>query len=258
MQFIEDDQATSAFQIAVGDLYGADPRVVSEPGKLAVATNNYVKTTVPDAANLADLVVMDFQDFEQSDDDQFGGEFFRGAMLAVGQLLGYGDGTALPGASTQSTAAVFDRFVGRTVLGDDPIALNNAGAASNGELSNAEVSIEVTRVPGVTPVTEVVFQTNQGAGTPIPTFAIQGSRLTITLSSNKAGQGSPNLTSLANLLALNANNPTVVAQKLPANIQITAVRGLLPNAGSRGSLIGNASPHTLQLSPSRRRLHFRR
>ncbi len=53
VQFIEDDQATSAFQIAVGDLYGADPRVVSEPGKLAVATNNYVKTTVPDAANLA-------------------------------------------------------------------------------------------------------------------------------------------------------------------------------------------------------------
>ncbi len=63
------------------------PDSVSGPGGLVTETG---------LNDLSPLVVMDFQDFEQSIDDQFGGEFFRGAMFAVGQLLGYGYAVDLP------------------------------------------------------------------------------------------------------------------------------------------------------------------
>ena len=223
VQFVEDDLSDTAFKITVGDLYGADPRTTSAPGGLAVATNKFLNTQLG-VSDVADVVVMDFQDFEQSNDDQFGGEFFRGAMLAVGQLLGYGDGTALPGSSTQSTAAVFDRFVGSTLLGNN--------------VDNAEIEIEATGIPGQTPITQVEFRQNPNAATPIPTFVIQGSRLVITLGSSTANN-SVNMTSLANLLAL----------QIP-NVQITATRGLLATNVSRGTLIGTAAPHLVTLTPS--------
>ena len=50
---------------------------------------------------------MDFQDFDESTDDQFGGEFFRGAMFTVGQLLGYGYADDLPQPVSQSTSFIF-------------------------------------------------------------------------------------------------------------------------------------------------------
>ncbi|WP_040768554.1 pre-peptidase C-terminal domain-containing protein, partial [Novipirellula maiorica] len=119
VQFVETNGGltdTSSFSIAVGELYGADPRVNS-----ATAIRNAdgsVQTTGPEAVVVAtrdrnvdgidDLVVLDFQDFDQSTDDQLGGEFFRGAFLAVGQLLGYGYADHLAQPVTQSTASVLN------------------------------------------------------------------------------------------------------------------------------------------------------
>lgn len=89
------------FSIAVGDLYGGDERDASAAGGLAVVTRDR------DGDGVDDLVVMDFQDFDESVDDQFGGEFFRGAMFGVGQLLGYGYADDLPQPVTQSTSFIF-------------------------------------------------------------------------------------------------------------------------------------------------------
>ena len=89
------------FSIAVGDLYGGDEREASAEGGLAVVTRDR------DGDGVDDLVVMDFQDFDESVDDQFGGEFFRGAMFGVGQLLGYGYADDLPQPVTQSTDFIF-------------------------------------------------------------------------------------------------------------------------------------------------------
>lgn len=89
------------FSIAVGDLYGGDERASSGQGGLAVVTRDR------DSDGVDDLVVMDFQDFDESIDDQFGGEFFRGAMFGVGQLLGYGYADDLPQPVSQSTSFIF-------------------------------------------------------------------------------------------------------------------------------------------------------
>ncbi|QDT58256.1 hypothetical protein SV7mr_07450 [Stieleria bergensis] len=89
------------FSIAVGDLYGGDPLATSANGGTAVVTADR------DADGIDDIVVMDFQDFDESIDDSFGGEFFRGAMFGIGQLLGYGYADDLPQPTTQSTGFVF-------------------------------------------------------------------------------------------------------------------------------------------------------
>ncbi len=104
VQFVEvegEPTSDAFFSIAVGDLYGGDERVDSGPGGVAVVTRDR------DGDGIADLGVMDFQDFDESIDDQFGGEFFRGAMLVVGQLLGYGYADDLPQPVTQNSAFVF-------------------------------------------------------------------------------------------------------------------------------------------------------
>ncbi|TWU00863.1 GEVED domain-containing protein [Stieleria varia] len=102
--FVEvDGEPTSDayFTFSVGDLYGGDPGAFSGDGGVAVVTGDR------DGDGIDDLAVMDFQDFDESIDDQFGGEFFRGAMFAVGQLLGYGYANDLPQPVTQSTNFIF-------------------------------------------------------------------------------------------------------------------------------------------------------
>lgn len=102
--FVEvDGEPTSDthFTFSVGDLYGGDPREFSGDGGVAVVIAD------KDGDGSSDLAVMDFQDFDESVDDQFGGEFFRGAMFAVGQLLGYGYANDLPQPVTQSTDFIF-------------------------------------------------------------------------------------------------------------------------------------------------------
>src|SRR6056297_2666708 len=105
IQFVETNGAPAGdafFTIAVGDIYGADPNATSGPGGLAVATADR------NLDGLDDLAVLDFQDFDSSTDDQFGGPFFRGSMLAVGQILGLGFADGLPGSVTQSADAIFN------------------------------------------------------------------------------------------------------------------------------------------------------
>ncbi len=105
IQFVETNGAPAGdafFTIAVGDIYGADPNATSGPGGLAVATADR------NLDGLDDLAVLDFQDFDSSTDDQFGGPFFRGSMLAVGQMLGLGFADGLPGSVTQSADAIFN------------------------------------------------------------------------------------------------------------------------------------------------------
>lgn len=104
VQFIERPAGPTSnafFSIAVGDLRATGPAVSSAPGGLPANTADR------NGDGIQDLVVLDFQDFDQSTDDQFGGEFFRGAMLAVGQLLGYGYADSLPQPVTQSSGFVF-------------------------------------------------------------------------------------------------------------------------------------------------------
>ena len=99
---VEGEPTSDAFiSIAVGDLYGGDEDVSSGQGGLAVVTRDR------NDDGIDDLAVMDFQDFDESVDDQFGGEFFRGAMFAVGQLLGYGYADDLPQPVSQSTDFIF-------------------------------------------------------------------------------------------------------------------------------------------------------
>ncbi len=99
---VEGEPTSDAFiSIAVGDLYGGDETATSGAGGLAVVTRDR------DGDGIDDLGVMDFQDFDESTDDQFGGEFFRGAMFVVGQLLGYGYADDLPQPVTQSTSFIF-------------------------------------------------------------------------------------------------------------------------------------------------------
>ncbi|TWU43459.1 hypothetical protein Q31b_25000 [Novipirellula aureliae] len=119
VQFIETSgglTSQASFSIAVGELYGADASVNSAAA-LRDADGNAILNT-PEAIVLAtrdrnldgvdDLAVLDFQDFDPSTIDQIGGEFFRGAFLAVGQLLGYGYADSLPQPVTQSTASVLN------------------------------------------------------------------------------------------------------------------------------------------------------
>ncbi len=117
VQFVEvEGEFTSDafFSIAVGDLYGTveagetavnsgpfNPNNPNDPNNIAVALRDR------DGDGVQDLGVLDFQDFDESIDDQFGGEFFRGAMFVVGQLLGYGYADDLTQPVTQSTAFIF-------------------------------------------------------------------------------------------------------------------------------------------------------
>ncbi|MDE0862900.1 MAG: GEVED domain-containing protein [Rubripirellula sp.] len=104
ISFIEVEGAPTSdafISIAVGDIYGADETATSGDGGLAVAMRDR------NGDGIDDLAVMDFQDFDESIDDTFGGEFTRGALFAVGQLLGYGYADDLPQPVSQSSDFIF-------------------------------------------------------------------------------------------------------------------------------------------------------
>ncbi len=111
IQFIErlydGDASTDVTRIVVGDLYSAngDAQSGQNPTGDIVAA---FRPDGPDANVFPDLGVLDFQNFDESDDDRFGGEFTRGALLLVGQLLGYGYGDDLPQPVTQSSTFVLN------------------------------------------------------------------------------------------------------------------------------------------------------
>lgn len=123
--------------IAVGELYGAGFTVFenSEMGGVTVATRpldaagSTFLALDPDADAKRDvgnnLLVMDFQDFSDSTDDQLGGEFFRGAMLGVGQLLGYGYADHLSQPVTQATDSVLSPGVDNEATYPSPADIVN-------------------------------------------------------------------------------------------------------------------------------------
>ncbi|MEM6978308.1 MAG: cyclic nucleotide-binding protein, partial [Planctomycetota bacterium] len=127
------------FSIGVGDLNAVGD--ISAAGGVTLDTTSVANLSSfdPDnptapldpVANQA-LLVMDFQDFDESVDDQIGGEFFRGAFFGVGQLLGYGYADHLPQPVTQSTDSVLDDapfvsvFDEQVALGVPPQSLDPA------------------------------------------------------------------------------------------------------------------------------------
>lgn len=112
VQFIErltddGDPLNDVTRIVVGDLYSANGDADSGQG----GTNDIVAAFRPDgvdANSFPDYGVLDFQNFDEADDDRFGGEFSRGAMLLIGQLLGYGYGDDLPQPVSQSSTFVLN------------------------------------------------------------------------------------------------------------------------------------------------------
>ncbi|MEM9643596.1 MAG: hypothetical protein AAF989_01270, partial [Planctomycetota bacterium] len=104
ISFIEVEEATTqaaTISIAVGDLAGSGKATSGQGGLAAVTVDT-------DGNGTEDLGILDFQDFDESIDDQFGDEFFRGGMFIVGQLLGYGYADDLPQPTTQSTDFIFN------------------------------------------------------------------------------------------------------------------------------------------------------
>ena len=104
VNFVEvEGNATSSdfFSIVVGDLAGGDPNATSGQGGQAVVTADR------NGDGIDDLGILDFQDFDESIDDDFGDEFFRGAMFVIGQLLGFGFADDLPQPVTQSSDFIF-------------------------------------------------------------------------------------------------------------------------------------------------------
>ena len=131
------DDSNAYIAIGVGELYGAGFTVFenSEVGGVTVASRpldeegNPFTPDDPDAdlkrESGNNLLVMDFQDFSASTDDQLGGKFFRGAMLGVGQLLGYGYADHLSQPVTQSTASVLSPTLDNEALFPSPADIVN-------------------------------------------------------------------------------------------------------------------------------------
>lgn len=101
IQFVESPSLGTT--IVVGDLFSSTGEATSGQGGDVVAIRpGQLGSQFPA------LGVLDFQDFDESDDDTFGDEFSRGAFLLVGQLLGYGYADNLPQPVTQSTTFVLN------------------------------------------------------------------------------------------------------------------------------------------------------
>ncbi|QDV27539.1 GEVED domain-containing protein [Aureliella helgolandensis] len=119
VRFIE--SANLGMTIGVGDMRAIVPfpDVVggTTPG---VAENNQAGFTFYEAGNLISNgqpgTVLDIQDFSDADLNQFGGEFMRAAMQAVGKLLGLGDADELQQMTIQSFASVFAPGVGTEIV----------------------------------------------------------------------------------------------------------------------------------------------
>ncbi|MFK8111489.1 MAG: GEVED domain-containing protein [Rubripirellula sp.] len=128
---IQDPGTGPHISIALGEIYGATSQDGSSVGGITVATRpldpvtglTFIDDGRPDP--LSTLLVMDFQDFDESVDDQLGGEFFRGAFLGVGQLLGYGYSDHLPQPVTQATRTVLNPGADNEALFPSPSDIVN-------------------------------------------------------------------------------------------------------------------------------------
>ncbi|HBE67622.1 MAG TPA: hypothetical protein DDW52_05675, partial [Planctomycetaceae bacterium] len=119
VRFIESDNL--GMTIGVGDMRAIVPfpDVVGgqSPG---VAEQNQPGLTFYEAGSLISNgqpgTVLDIQDFSEASLNEFGGEFMRAAMQAVGKLLGLGDADELSQMTIQSFASVFAPGVGTEIV----------------------------------------------------------------------------------------------------------------------------------------------
>lgn len=119
VRFVESENL--GMTIGVGDMRAIVPfpDVVggTAPG---VAEANQPGLTVYEAGTLISngqpATILDIQDFSEASLNDFGGEFMRASMQAVGKLLGMGDADELEQMTIQSFASVFAPGVGTEIV----------------------------------------------------------------------------------------------------------------------------------------------
>ncbi|MEQ1825450.1 MAG: pre-peptidase C-terminal domain-containing protein [Pirellula sp.] len=106
VRFTESDNL--GFTIAVGDMQAINPTTSlttvesNRPGGLTYAAGPLLSNASQSA------VIVDIQDFNTADDNQFGTELFRSFMRGIGVLLGLGNADELPQATVQNNAPITD------------------------------------------------------------------------------------------------------------------------------------------------------
>ena len=104
VRFTESDSL--GLTIAVGDMQAIDPVgalttvEANRPGSLTYAAGRLLSNRSQEA------VVIDIQDFNRADQNQFGTELFRSFMRGIGVLLGLGNADELPQFTVQSNLAI--------------------------------------------------------------------------------------------------------------------------------------------------------
>ncbi|GAB5403864.1 MAG: hypothetical protein Aurels2KO_20950 [Aureliella sp.] len=119
IRFIESDNL--GMTIGVGDMRAISPFPDVVGGLTqGVAEQNQPGLTFFEAGSLISNgqpgTVLDIQDFSDASLNEFGGEFMRASMQAVGKLLGLGDADELEQMTIQSFASVFAPGVGTEIV----------------------------------------------------------------------------------------------------------------------------------------------
>jgi hypothetical protein len=119
VRFTESDNL--GFTIAVGDMQAVNPLTSlttvesNRPGGLTYAAGPLLSNPAQSA------VIVDIQDFNTADDNQFGTELFRSFMRGIGVLLGLGNADELPQATVQNNAPITDPNVEQVFPGSADI-----------------------------------------------------------------------------------------------------------------------------------------
>ena len=119
VRFTESDNL--GFTIAVGDMQAINPLTslttveANRPGGLTYAAG-------PLASNAAQsAVIVDIQDYNTADDNQFGTELFRSFMRGIGVLLGLGNADELPQSTVQNNSPIIGPNVEKVFPGNADI-----------------------------------------------------------------------------------------------------------------------------------------
>lgn len=119
VRFTESDNL--GFTVAVGDMQAIDPSTSfttvesNRPGGLTYAAG-------PLRTNASQLaVIVDIQDFNTADDNQFGTELFRSFMRGIGVILGLGNADELPQSTVQNNSTITDPEVEKVFPGNADI-----------------------------------------------------------------------------------------------------------------------------------------
>ena len=119
VRFTESDNL--GFTIAVGDMQAINPLTslttveANRPGGLTYAAG-------PLASNAAQsAVIIDIQDYNTAEDNQFGTELFRSFMRGIGVLLGLGNADELPQSTVQNNSPIIGPNVEKVFPGNADI-----------------------------------------------------------------------------------------------------------------------------------------